>query len=614
VLTAVAGEIPAMKQIPFLVGHSAGVSLNANAQQLVNLYFEPDRIGGRSAHIGYPGLKSVLSLPDGIELSGKSPTMEVRGLHVMGDYLYAVCGNYVVRVDSSLNKSLISTTILSTSSGPVVMADNGYQLFIAENLDKLAYVYDSVAGTWTQINEDDYSFLGGHDVAHQDGYFISSAVDSDTFYISSFNGANESDALAPWDPLQMYVANAKPGNIVRIISDHRELWVFKQYSTEVFYNSGDLDLTFRRMPRGNLEVGCASRNSVVALDNTLYWLADDRTIRRANGFTPEIISPPQIASQINRYSVVDDAVAFAWTEAGKKFYQITFPSADETWCYEVSTGIWSKRASYRDNFTMDTDDGRHRANCYAFFNGKHYVGDYSNGRLYEMDRETYTDNRHRIRRVAVGMPLLNDRQNFILDSFEVEFEAGVGLTPVSDADPDGVCLSQKPGSGGVQNLTINGPLASGGVADMGTARHVTITSTADDSGRSFTISGTDAYGEAVTETLAGPDAGMVEGAIPFATVTQVSIDDNSAGNITVGSASSVMPGEDPQAMLQFSKDGGHTWSYELWKSIGKIGEYTRRARWNRLGVSRSRTFRLVITDPVKVVILAAYFNGRAGVS
>jgi hypothetical protein len=65
-------------------------------------------------------------------------------------------------------------------------------------------------------------------------------------------------------------------------------------------------------------------------------------------------------------------------------------------------------------------------------------------------------------------------------------------------------------------------------------------------------------------------------------------------------------GEDPQCCLDWSDDGGHNWSNEHWVSIGKIGEYTRRAIWRRLGRSRNRILRLTITDPVKVVILAAY--------
>lgn len=63
--------------------------------------------------------------------------------------------------------------------------------------------------------------------------------------------------------------------------------------------------------------------------------------------------------------------------------------------------------------------------------------------------------------------------------------------------------------------------------------------------------------------------------------------------------------QNPQAMLQWSDDGGHTWSNEAWSSMGRIGEYRTRVRWRRLGRSRDRIFRVVITDPVKVVIIGA---------
>jgi len=65
-------------------------------------------------------------------------------------------------------------------------------------------------------------------------------------------------------------------------------------------------------------------------------------------------------------------------------------------------------------------------------------------------------------------------------------------------------------------------------------------------------------------------------------------------------------GEDPQVMLQWSDDGGHTWSNEHWVAIGKIGEYKTRAVWRRLGKSRNRVLRIIVSDPVNVVILGAY--------
>ncbi len=64
-------------------------------------------------------------------------------------------------------------------------------------------------------------------------------------------------------------------------------------------------------------------------------------------------------------------------------------------------------------------------------------------------------------------------------------------------------------------------------------------------------------------------------------------------------------GVNPQAMLQISKDGGHTWGNELWQTLGAIGKYGTRVIWRRLGLARDWLFKLRITDPVKVVIIGA---------
>ena len=67
-------------------------------------------------------------------------------------------------------------------------------------------------------------------------------------------------------------------------------------------------------------------------------------------------------------------------------------------------------------------------------------------------------------------------------------------------------------------------------------------------------------------------------------------------------------GEDPQIMLRWSDDGGHTWSNEHWVSIGKIGQYYRRAIWRRLGMTqklRDRVYEVSGTDPVKIAITGA---------
>ncbi len=64
-------------------------------------------------------------------------------------------------------------------------------------------------------------------------------------------------------------------------------------------------------------------------------------------------------------------------------------------------------------------------------------------------------------------------------------------------------------------------------------------------------------------------------------------------------------GENPQVMLQYSDDGGHNWSSELWEGLGKQGLFQARAIWRKLGQSRTRVYRVMISDPVKRVIIGA---------
>ena len=68
------------------------------------------------------------------------------------------------------------------------------------------------------------------------------------------------------------------------------------------------------------------------------------------------------------------------------------------------------------------------------------------------------------------------------------------------------------------------------------------------------------------------------------------------------------PGVDPQVMLRWSDDGGHTWSNEHWAAMGKIGEYNTRVFWRRLGMTlklRDRVYEISGTDPVKIAIMGA---------
>lgn len=70
--------------------------------------------------------------------------------------------------------------------------------------------------------------------------------------------------------------------------------------------------------------------------------------------------------------------------------------------------------------------------------------------------------------------------------------------------------------------------------------------------------------------------------------------------------------KDPQIRMAFSKDG-KTFNNELWRGIGKIGEYMRRAIWYQLGrFSRYAVFEFEFSENTKPNVLKLEANIRSG--
>ena len=78
--------------------------------------------------------------------------------------------------------------------------------------------------------------------------------------------------------------------------------------------------------------------------------------------------------------------------------------------------------------------------------------------------------------------------------------------------------------------------------------------------------------------------------------------------LETGQATSTGAGSDPQISLRYSNDGGHTWSNSMARSMGKIGEYNKPIRWNRLGTAREWIAELSIVEPIKFTIIDASVN------
>jgi len=112
---------------------------------------------------------------------------------------------------------------------------------------------------------------------------------------------------------------------------------------------------------------------------------------------------------------------------------------------------------------------------------------------------------------------------------------------------------------GAGDLLINGLLAVGGVATLPIARHVKIVAVADEHLITFTVSGTDRYGAAMTEAVTGPAAGLaVSTTKNFKTVTGVSVSAALTGNVTIGTGDSLETSWMPLDAFRGTWDVGYT--------------------------------------------------------
>lgn len=67
-------------------------------------------------------------------------------------------------------------------------------------------------------------------------------------------------------------------------------------------------------------------------------------------------------------------------------------------------------------------------------------------------------------------------------------------------------------------------------------------------------------------------------------------------------------GSSPLLGLEISRDGGFTYGNQRVTTLGKLGQYSMRSRWNLLGAARNFVFRFSTADPIKLVVLGMKAN------
>jgi hypothetical protein len=534
---------------PILGSTYVARSVNAADARMVNLFPEVIPEGGKEPAFlqRCPGLAFLSTVGDG----------PVRGLWAFSPddgVGFVVSGTQLFKINNAYAATLIGTV---AGTGPVSMADNGTQLFIAANGP--SYIYNNTANAFGQIIDPD--FPGAVTVCYLDGYFVFNEPNSQKMWVTTLlDGASI-------DPLEFASTEGSPDGLLAVVSNFREVWAFGTNSIEVWYDSGATDFPLQRIQGAFNELGCAAPYSIAKMDNGLFWLGRDRRgqgiVYRANGYQGQRISTHAVEWQIQQYADMSDAIAYTYQQDGHSFYVLIFPTANTTWVYDAATQAWHERAGF-----VDGEFTRHRSNCQMAFNNKIVVGDFENGNIYAFDLDVYADNGQIQKWLRTWRALPTGQNNLkrtAHHSLQLDCETGVGLN-----------LYPAYASENIDTESGLNLVAQYVQTYLATQSGVILTTEAGDG---------------------------------FEPLGQYELSDTDiTGYEIVTNSYPAAPGYNPEAMLRWSDDGGHTWSNEHWSPLGRIGAYGHRTFWRRLGMTlklRDRVYELSMTDPNKIAIMGA---------
>lgn len=385
-------------------------SIIADAQRCVNLYPEnnPEDAEVPVTHYPTPGLR-VYSTPP---ISGESRCIYTAS----NGQRFEVVGTNVYAIDVYGTYKLLGK--LNTSTGRVYIQDNGTDAVVVDGTP-IGFTIHLGTNAWAQIT--DPAFYGADRVDFVDGYFIFNKPGTQQFYISNYQSTS-------FNSLDIASKSTAPDLLVTLAVMHREIWLFGEKTTEVWFNTGQADFTFGRMPGVFIEHGCVAKNSVAKIGLTLFWVGqDDRgqgIVYAGKNYTANRISTHAIEQEIATYSRIDDAIGLSYQQGGHEFYVLIFPSANKTWCFDIATNMWHQRGYLEANGSIS----RHRMNSMTFYEGLNLVGDWKTGVVYVLDPNVYDDNGNPIIRIRSFPHLGASGKRALFRQFIADMEVGDGVS------------------------------------------------------------------------------------------------------------------------------------------------------------------------------------------
>lgn len=409
-------------EIPFCGPAYSGDSLFSAAQECINFYLRPypdfnpaNKGETKFMLVGTPGLDEL------VDFGNDGP---VRGMIRHGHLLYVVSWSKLFSVNDGWNAIELGT--LGSNSGHVGMACNGVDVIVVDGF--LGYTYTIATDTFSQIADADFP-NGATNVEYLDGYYLVNEPDTGRVWRSDFNDGTS------WEPLQYSEAGSHPDDVISLLSDHEDLWVFGEFTTEPWYNTGGSGFNFAAISGALLDIGIAGAFARCSINRAVYLVGqgyDGRAfVVQLLGRSPKVISSFPIEYQLSQEADLSDVTMFGYHQLGHSFVVINLSSS--TWVYDSTIGQWHQRSS-----RVAGVDGRWRVNCHRMFAGVNVVGDFYDGKLYQLNPDTYDENGNTLISTRTGQTMRYLQKRITYWDLQVLFEPGVGLVAGTGSDPKAI--------------------------------------------------------------------------------------------------------------------------------------------------------------------------------
>lgn len=399
---------------PAALGTQQGRSRSLNPSRLVNFYAELAPPGSlvKIVHVGTPGQKPWATVGGDTIRAG----IEAQG------FAYILSGDTLYRVTKDGTATPCTGDMIPTT-GRAMLMNNGQQVGLLVRPHSFV-VKDTIV---TKVTSPGYPTEGASSIDYIDGFTVwTKDDDTGQFFISAI------DDVGTIDPLDFATAESSPDGLVRVLVDHREIWLFGTDTIEPWTDNGTSPMPFERVNGALIEKGCAAAMSPAKLDNSVFWLGSDRIVYRANGYQPVRISTHAIES-ILETGDISDAFGMSYTQDGHAFYILTLPTLGRTFVFDAAAPdpamAWHERQS---GTSLAPSPWAPTCMFRAF--GKTLVG-LTGGKVAELDLRTYDDLGMPIRSSVSCPPIYGNGNRAIMRRAELECEMGVGLTAGQGAQP-----------------------------------------------------------------------------------------------------------------------------------------------------------------------------------